>query len=228
MMSSRGSRLVVAMLAGFLVLAGSRAQAGGVTPTVRLDLTASAHPRVATAPVVDHAFHADSVASAKTDADATATSSAVCRGCSGHAVSVQVIYVDQSPAVKLDNVAIAWTQGCASCSATAVSLQVAIVSGSGPLTVTNRALALNAACAMCGATSGAYQLVLAGNGSSSLSPTTLSTLRDWASARARLIREPAASGVQLDQQQALNRIAQLVNADLGTTTVAARVRLSSR
>ena len=221
MMSSRGSRLVVAILAGFLVLSGSGAQAGGVNPTVRLDLTASAHPRVATAPVVDHAFHADSVASAKTDADATATSSAVCRGCSGHAVSVQVIYVDQSPAVKLDNVAIAWTQGCASCSATAVSLQVAIVSGSGPLTV-------NAACAMCGATSGAYQLVLAGNGSSSLSPTTLSTLRDWASARARLIREPAASGVQLDQQQALNRIAQLVNADLGTKTVVARVRLSSR
>jgi hypothetical protein len=197
-------------------------------------VTAAANPRTATAPVTDHAFRVASVLWARTKATATATASAVCPGCAGKAVTVQVLYLHGSSRMKLDNVAVAWTQGCDACRATAVSLQVAVVSGSGTLVPSNRALALNAACAGCAATSAAYQVVVVGSRSSTqsrLSPTALRTIREWAAARARLLRQGTVSSPSrslLQQDRALQALAVMVNTQLGTRTATVRTRLADR
>ena len=57
----------------------------------------------------------------------------VLAGCSGEAVSTQVLYLDHAPTALLDNVAVAWDQGCTLCTATSVSVQVVVVSAAGTL-----------------------------------------------------------------------------------------------
>ncbi len=235
-MTSRRLGLTAAFAALFLALPGSGAQAGGLsfTGTVRIDLTSSAHPRAALAPVTAHSFHVDGAFWARTDAATTATASAVCRGCKGEAVSVQVLYLQRSLSMKLDNVAVAWTQGCDSCSASALSLQVVVVSGPGTLIPSNRALALDAACVLCHATAAAYQLVVAGSDQgplARLSPAALLAIDDWAKARARLLRDASTGPVAqraLHHERAVAGLADLVNRELGTRTTAARVRLTGR
>jgi hypothetical protein len=235
-MTSRAYWLAAALVALFLALPGSGAQAGGFvfTRTVRIDLTSSAHPRGALAPVHAHSFHVDGTFWSNTDAATTATASAVCRGCAGEAVSVQVLYLQRSPRMKLDNVAVAWTQGCDSCTASALSLQVVVVSGPGTLVPSNRALALDAACAQCHATAAAYQLVVAASGRGSLarlSPTALRAVDDWAKTQARLLHDaPAGTVAQraLERGPAVSALANIVNRELGTRTTAARLRITGR
>jgi hypothetical protein len=226
MMSTR-SKMTIAAVAGLLVLSASGPAAEGVSGPVKVGLTASANPQNAVSQDTDHAFHVDSVQDVITHAATTATTSSVCDGCSGEAVSVQVMYVDHSPVMKLDNVAVAWTQDCSACDATAVSLQVVVVSGPGPLITANRALALNAACDTCDATSGAYQLVVSGNAQSRFSASTLRSLQTWASRQAGLLSRPSVLGLsQLQQKLALAQLALLVNDELGTGTLKAHARVS--
>jgi hypothetical protein len=226
-MTSTRSKTIIATMAGLLVLSASGAPARGVTGPVTVDLTASAQPHAAGAHDTDLAFHVDNVQEASTHAATTATTSSVCDGCSGEAVSVQVMYVDHSPVMKLDNVAVAWTQDCSACDATAVSLQVVVVSGPGALITANRALALNAACDTCNATSGAYQLVVSGNAQSRFTAPTLRSLEAWATWQARLLSEPSVHVLsQLQQKLALRQLALLVNAKLGTGTMAAHARVT--
>lgn len=227
------SRLAFATIAGVLLLAGSASQAGGATVVgpARVDLTASAQPQAAFVPVADNAFHIDAVMGQVTHAATTATSSAVCNGCVGTATTVQILYVDRAPSTTLDNVAVAWTQGCTVCRATAVSLQVVVANNSGTLSPNNRSLALNAACGLCNARSGAYQLVVAYNGPNSLSSSALRTLRQWTVERAKLLAQTPTSDLQtssaLTPADSMKAVAHVVNADLGSSTVAKRVRVSA-
>ncbi|HEY2878492.1 hypothetical protein [Nocardioides sp.] len=230
MMSSR-FKIAVATIAGLVILSASGAEARGPRPAgpVRVDLSASAHPIGAGNRYADTAHRVNTVRGVTTHAATTATASAICRGCSAEAISVQVLYLDRSPTMRLDNVAIAWTQGCASCNATAVSLQVVVVSRPGSLITANRAAALNAACNACHATSGAFQLVVSGKAQSRFSATTLRSLTSWASTQALLLRTPDLLGLShLQQRLALKRLAHLVNADLGTRTLGARARVSGQ
>jgi hypothetical protein len=233
-MMSKGSRIAIATIAGLLALSASGAQARElqVTGPVRVDLTASAQPVSAGTRATDVAFHVDTVRWDKAHAATTATASAICRRCSGEAISLQVLYLDWSPSMKLDNVAVGWTQGCRSCSVTSVSLQVAVVTGRGStIAANNRALALNASCRRCDATSAAYQLVVSGTWPARLSASTVRSLEEWASERARVLRATPASRQQrarVVQHHRLARVAHRVNAELGTGTVAAHVRLSAR
>jgi hypothetical protein len=227
------SRLAIATITGFLLLAGTASQAGGVTGSgpARIDLTASAQPQRAFVPLSDSAFHVDFVEGVSTHAATTATASAICDGCAGIATAVQVLYADRSPALTLDNVAVAWDQGCIACRATAVSLQVVVVNDSGSLTPNNRSLALNAACKLCNARSGAYQLVVSFNGQDRLSSATLRSLKQWTVARAKLLRTTSTSVLQRSgsrKTQGLRHVAHLVNSDLGSKTVAKRARVSVR
>lgn len=233
MMTRGRSRLAIATVAGVLLLAAPASQAGGATVTapVSVDLTASSQPHAGYVPDTDLAFHVDVEQGVGTHAATTATASAICPGCSGQAVSLQVLYLDQAPTSTLDNVAVAWDQGCTLCTATAVSVQVVVVNVKGPLTVNNRALALDAACKWCRARSGAYQVVVSGSAGSRLSDAALSSLKAWAIQRARLLRDPSTSARQSSRtarQDALDSLKAVVNADLGSHTVVARARVASR
>jgi hypothetical protein len=232
-MRTHHARLAVATIAGALVLSGAGAQAGEPAPSgpVRVDLSASAHPGTAGTRTRDVAVHVDQVSGVSTRAATTATASAICTGCSGDAVSLQVLYLDAAPSARLDNVAVAWAQGCAWCGASAVSVQVVVVTGAGVRVPGNRALALNASCYRCRTTSAAYQLVVGGAGSARLSSAALDSLRQWATDRVGVLRETRDASLQLArtvQGRALTRLAQTVNTDLGSRTLGTHVRLSRR
>ena len=144
---------------------------------------------------------------------------------------MHVLYLDQAPAMELDNVAIAWDQGCSLCRSTAVSLQVAVVSGPGTVTANNRSVALNAACTSCAARSAAYQLVVTGDGQARLSATSLDALQAWATERAELLRQSpqiADLRTRVARNQDLDALEQLVDADLNANLRAAHARLSGR
>lgn len=233
MMSTR-LRLAIGSIVGLLALSASGPHAGavGAGSPVRLDLTASAHPRSAFTPDNDFAYRVDAVAGVPVHAAATATASATCQGCSGAAISVQVLYLDRPPVAKLDNAAIAWTQACEACRAFAVSVQVVRVRHAAYLEPANRALAVTAACTRCRVTAAAYQLVVAGSGDSRLSGSTLRALDAWASDQACRLRAASRAGtsarnMRVVQSRSLGRIAHRVNAELGTVTIATRARLGT-
>jgi hypothetical protein len=231
-MMSKRSRLVLASMAGLLVLSASGPSAGapGVRSVARIDLTASAQPRFPLVPVTDSRFDLDSVVGVPVHAATTATASATCASCSGTAISVQVLYLDHPPTGELDNAAIAWAQSCLACSAVAVSIQVVQVRDAGSLMPTNRALAVTTGCSLCRASSAAYQLVVAGGGRYHLTAGTLRALDTWASERAVELSELSSARnakrwVRAGQARSLGRIARRVNAELGTATIAARARV---
>jgi hypothetical protein len=235
-MRSKRSRCAIASVAataGLLVLSASGPSSGalGRGSVIRLDLTASAHPRVPIIPDVDLVFHVDELDGDSAHAATTATTSADCRGCSGAAIGVQVLYLDRAPSGELDNSAIAWTSACVACHAVAVSVQVVRVSGANTLIPTNRALAVTAKCTRCRASSAAYQLVVAGTGQSRLSASDLRALETWAAERGRqLLREPTNTAPASRRSRAvgarsLGRLADRINVQLGTATVAVRTRV---
>jgi hypothetical protein len=232
-MRSTYARLAVAAFAGLLVLSASAPQASGrsVPRPVRIDLSAAAHPHPVSLPVRDAAYRVDAVDGAPIHATTTATASGVCDGCSGQASAVQVLYLHRSPAMTLDNLAVAWDQQCTWCRATAVSLQVVVLSRPGILVPGNRALALDAACRRCAARSAAYQVVVSGTAGARLSTMALGRLRQWAAdqvAALSLPLSPALRRSPATQHHGVRGVARLVNADLGSTTVSARARVSLR
>lgn len=226
------SALGVATVSGLLLLSGGGSQAGGTAyhDPVRIDLTASAHATPVTN-AHDLAFRVDAAQGVRVRTATTSTASATCGRCSGRAVSVHVLYLDSAPVMRLDNVAVAWTQGCARCRATAVSIQVVVVTDPGAMTPNNRALSLTAACRHCGARAAAYQLVVDSGTSARLSDAALDSLRDWGVERARVLRDRSlyqAQRSRAGKARSLDTLAQVVDRDLGGHLVVARARLSGR
>ena len=110
-----------------------------------IDLTASAHPTEAAPDVTDRAFDVTTSWQRSVRADTSALTSATCDNCSGHSVTLQVVYARWTRDLEVDNAAVAWSS-CTHCGGTALSVQVVVVRGTREVTANNRALATNAAC----------------------------------------------------------------------------------
>ncbi|HEX5017013.1 MAG TPA: hypothetical protein VFX15_05455 [Actinomycetes bacterium] len=232
MIRSVQSGLAITTVAGLLLFSGGAAEpsAGASQGPLRIDLTASAHP-TSVADAHDSAYRVDTAEGVRVRAATTSTASATCRRCAGRAVSVHVLYLDHVPVMRVDNVAVAWTQGCARCRATAVSIQVVVVTDPGAMSPNNRALSITAACKHCRARAAAYQLVVSGESAKRLSGATLDSLRAWGLARARLLRDRSVYLTQRSRDgkaRSLDTLEQLVDRDLGAHVVAARARLAGR
>lgn len=136
-----------------------------------LDAVSSAQPSTADPHVRDTARVFVDTRSRSAKADATATSSATCDGCTGEATTVQVVHVDRRRArAAADNVASAWAS-CSGCSASAVSVQVVVTSSRHPVRANNRAIALNSSCSSCSTSAAALQFVVSGGSGRELSAT---------------------------------------------------------
>jgi hypothetical protein len=92
-------------------------------------------------------------------ATAVATTSVTCDGCTGMAVTTQVLYAGRVTSIRPDNVAAAWSQ-CTGCSGYALSLQVVIARSVRSVTAGNRSLAVNAACLRCHTAAAAVQIIV--------------------------------------------------------------------
>jgi hypothetical protein len=123
------------------------------------DLVASANPATPKTSDVDRTAMFERAHGKRVQADAVATSSALCDSCHGTATAVQVISIGKARKATADNTATAWSN-CHSCGATSVSVQVVLARPSTTLTVRNRALAANATCTGCSTAAIAIQIVL--------------------------------------------------------------------
>lgn len=188
-----------------------------------VDLTAAAHPGPGGTRVVDKAVDVGTAFRRDVHADTSATASATCDGCVGKAKALQVFYVRRPRQTTLDNQAVAWSQ-CEACRATAVSVQVVVVDGTRRVTANNRALAFNAACTDCRTSALAYQLVVVEDGAGRLSPEAVRRLRGWVDRRTADLRggAPAARALRAESP-AVQRLEDLVNTELGSTTLVADV-----
>ncbi|MGH1561318.1 hypothetical protein [Mumia sp. DW29H23] len=160
-------------LGGILVATGSAAATGAAArhgdEVGTVDAVASSQPTGA------HPTDSDEVVkyrwkdSRRLKADAVATSSAVCDGCSGDAVTLEVVYGWRTRSATADNVASAWSSCGMSCGASALSVQLVVLPRGRTIEANNRALALNAACTECRSVAAAYQVVVAERGAKPLS-----------------------------------------------------------
>jgi hypothetical protein len=158
-----------------------------------LDLVASANPSAADPVDADVAF-ADVAAHRRVvKSDVVATGSATCDGCRASSTALQVLYVGDSREARLDNTAVAWSQGCGDCGATSLSVQVVVLRGSSALVPNNRALALNAACTSCRTTSVAFQVVVGSPTERRLSREALAALKEWVAGQAEALQSTTAA-----------------------------------
>jgi hypothetical protein len=196
---------------------------------VDLDLAASANPSEAQPVVADDAFASDAVFRRAVKSDVTATGSAICDTCDAASTALQVLYVSRAKEARLDNTAVAWTQGCKECIATALSVQVVVLRGAPAIVPNNRAIAVNAACVSCLVNSVAYQLVVSSRYDDRLSRESLAALRGWVAKQAEALRtlDPtkAERRAQRAADSALVDLEDLVTSDLGATTVSSDVEL---
>lgn len=123
------------------------------------DLVASANPATPHSSDVDRTAMFDRGRGKRTQADAVASSSATCNGCSGTATAVQVISFGKARKGTADNLANAWST-CDNCRTTSVSIQVILIRPGTTVTARNRALAANVGCSGCSTTAVAVQLVV--------------------------------------------------------------------
>ncbi len=229
----RGAVAAYAVLG--VLLAGATGSSSAAHPDTGrrdLDLVASAQPSAALPAVVDDAFAAVSSRNRDVKADASATSSATCDGCSGDSAALQVVYVARAGQAQLDNAAIAWAKECQSCSATALSVQVVVLRGLPAAIPNNRAMAVNAACEGCRSSSLAFQLVVMDEHARRLSEASIDELRVWMAEQATLLRTPPAvnDGAPTPrshrgdgEEAALADLESLVVADLGAEVLSAEV-----
>jgi hypothetical protein len=195
---TRRAAVAYAALGALLIVVAAGAASPAVHPDLgprSVDLVSSAQPS-STEPVIsDVAFDESRVRGQDVKADAVATTSATCDGCTGDSTTLQVLYLPRSESARLDNTATAWAQACSDCTATALSVQVVVLRG-GPFAVpNNRALAVSAACEGCRVAAAAFQLVVVGDRAKALSPEALAELRAWvdeqsAALRAALVATP--------------------------------------
>ena len=100
--------------------------------------------------------------------DAAATASSTCDGCSGDAVTLQIVYLRHARDMTVENLASA-TSSCVGCASSALSVQVVIGRTPQVLTANNRSMAVNTFCTGCTTTAAAYQFVLVSNSQRDLS-----------------------------------------------------------
>ena len=125
-----------------------------------LQATSVAIPSTTNRDVSDTSHHVTRSSAHAIHAAGSATASSTCDGCTGTAVTMQVVYARRGAAVVAQNAATAWAGGCTSCKAWALSLQVVIAWSASSVTADNRALAVNASCARCTTAAAAVQLVV--------------------------------------------------------------------
>jgi hypothetical protein len=185
-----------------------------------IDLTASAHPSEASPDVTDRAFYVTSSWQGSVRADASALTSATCRGCSGRSTTLQVVYARRPSELTIDNAAVAWSS-CSRCRGTALSVQVVVVEGTRAVTANNRALATNAACRRCDTAALAYQLVVETPDGDHLSREAMRELRDWVAAQERQLNKVGGTAPRVRARQSTSgadALERLVNDDLGSRT----------
>jgi hypothetical protein len=218
--------LLAALTAVLLVSVGSSAsQADRIVPRLNKDLTAAAHPSMAKPDVADEAFASSWPLWSSVKADTSATASAICDGCHGDAVALQILYVDKARNAEVDNVAVAWAQ-CQDCRATATSVQLVVVRSGRDLAANNRALSANAACEKCLSSTLALQLVVLDPDGERLSREAEQELRAWVADQAESLKSPpppTAAARRTANTRTVASIVDLVNADLDSTTILARV-----
>lgn len=180
-------RYVASGVVGATLLAGTSGAVPGSSPlSPRSDVVSSAHPTSRTSTVHHETVRTAWVGGARTHANAVATTSAVCEGCRGTAISVQVVEVAWGWRVQADNVATAWAQ-CRGCEGDAVSVQVVLLRHPAALVTNNRSLAVTADCSRCTARAEAYQVVMHATGEPSDPDLLREELAAWASQE---IRDP--------------------------------------
>lgn len=228
-MNRRMSQMgTVGLLVGALLFVGSSSQAHSSRDRkVDLDLTASALPVGADAPVTDDVDDRAGSRHRKVKADTTAIASANCDGCTGDASALQVLYLDRPLATTLDNVATAAAQ-CADCRATAISVQVVVVRHAHEVSANNRALAVNAVCDHCESSALAFQLVVADDSGERLSHGAYRVLKRWVAEQAAALRGNGGAGsrgfaapASLTGVAAIGSLENLVNDRLDSTTLVA-------
>lgn len=159
-------RYAAAAAVGSALLAGTSGAGPAPGPrTSRSDVVSSAHPTPTAPTVHEETVRTAWVLGSRSRANAVATTSAICDGCRGTAVSVQVVEVIRGRQVEADNVATAWAR-CRDCTVDAVSVQVVLLHRPAALTTNNRALAVTGDCQRCSARSAAYQVVMDATGHS--------------------------------------------------------------
>lgn len=189
-MKTTTSRILAAATGALVLVLGSQMMSSLAHTGQRwqgIDLTASAHPTKAAPDVTDRAFHVATSWHRSVRADTSALTSATCNNCSGHSVTLQVVYARWPRELEVDNAAVAWSS-CKHCGGTALSVQVVIVRGTHEVTANNRALSTNAACRDCDTAALAYQLVVVSPDSDRLSREAMQELRDWVDAQDRGLR----------------------------------------
>ncbi|WP_425956121.1 hypothetical protein [Xylanimonas sp. McL0601] len=154
------------------------------------DLVTAAHADVGRTAVDDTAARTFTV-SRGGHAQATATSSTVCDGCTGRAATVEVAYVPRG-GVTADNVAAAWATGTSG-EASAVSVQVVVQRPGTDVIATNRALAVDTACEGCKTDAVAVQVVILTRLDRSVSARTQGMLEDLAA----VLGTPVPQGLRL-------------------------------
>lgn len=153
-----------------------------------LDLVASAQATSARPHVVDLAVDSRWLRGSDVTADAVATTSAECDGCSGESATLQVLYVPRAERARLDNTATTWTQACTDCTGTALSVQVVVLRGQPQAVPNNRALSVTAACTGCRTASAAFQVVVVARRAEALSAQSQAELRAWFDEQAATLR----------------------------------------
>jgi hypothetical protein len=190
----------------------------------------------------DLSSHVVRMAGRSVRASAVATSSATCDGCTGNAVTVQVIYARKVSTLAIDNVAAAWAS-CSACQGSALSLQVVIARKVGIVRANNRSLAVNANCMGCRTAAAAVQIVAISPSNRELSQAALgqiNALRDQLLAQLKAQVTPTgrkafmfgrAAPVTPAAQTALTattkRIQSIVTADLGATSASQDVKVQT-
>jgi hypothetical protein len=170
-------RVVLASCAVLALGATAAGSAGAErTPRHQLEAAALAIPNAAG----DHdravALRFDTARGHAVQITGTATTSVTCDGCTGDAVTLQVIYLRKGTTFVARNAAVAWAADCTGCSGSALSVQVVIARSAAGVSAANRALALNAGCVRCRTTAAAVQLVFVGAANRSLSAAAVAQL----------------------------------------------------
>ena len=193
MSGPRRPGVVASVVIGALLITGAPASTSSAHPspwTRDLDVLASAHASAARPTALEVEVQQGTVRRGEADADAGASSSATCSGCTADSASLQVVYASRASEATLDNTANAWTQDCTGCSATALSVQVVVLRSVPAVVANNRALAVNAACQECLTASVAFQVVVLADRGDRLSEGSMDQLRGWFDAQRAALRTP--------------------------------------
>jgi hypothetical protein len=136
--------------------------------TVHLSTVSSAQPTDQAPSVVSTQARRLHSAARVVTADAAATASSTCDGCTGEAVTLQIVYLRHARDMTVENLASA-TSSCVGCASSALSVQVVIGRTPQVLVANNRSMAVNTSCTGCTTTAAAYQFVLVSDSQRDLS-----------------------------------------------------------